>query len=175
MRAYSEHLNRIQYIKNNIENEILWVRKVFFKDVLSNKRLNEVVDEHNIPLVRIWYKELGKEYDEVSTLKKSDFAIWELNRLNKESKEVNEQNMAYVRLRTKCPTEVIEEIMTVMDLVYMFCGRREFDSTDPECVRQYCNVYMADIVYNSNELLNKFLIPINEVVEVAKKDREANK
>ena len=83
--------------------------------------------------------------------------------------------MDYVRLRTKCPTEVIEEIMTVMDLVYMFCGRSEFDSTDPECVRQYCNVYMADIVYNSNELLNKFLIPINEVVEVAKKDRETNK
>ena len=170
MRAYSEHLNRIQYIKNNIENEILWVRKVFFKDVLSNKRLNEVVDEHNIPLVRIWYKELGKEFDEVSTLKKSDFAIWELNRLNEESKEVQEQNLSYVMLRTKCPKEIVQEIMRAMDIVYMFCGIKEYDSTDPECVRRYCNIYMADHVYNSNDLFNKLMVPVNEIVNMLKSE-----
>lgn len=175
MRAYAEHLDKIQYIRNDIENEILWVRKVFFKDVLSNKRLPEVVDEYNIPLVQIWYKELGKELDDVSSLKKSDNAIWELNRLNKKSKELEEQNVGYVIEKTKCPKDVVLEIMTAMDIVYMFCGRREFDSSDQECVRQYCNVYMADYVYNTNELLNKFLVPINEVVEVAKKEMKDNK
>ena len=38
-----------------------------------------------------------------------------------EPKAIEEQNMAYVMLRTKCPREVVLEIMTVMDLVYMFC------------------------------------------------------
>ena len=170
MRAYSEHLNKIQYVKNNIENEILWVRKVFFKDVLSDRRLPEVVEEYKIPLIQIWYNELGKELDEVSSLKKGDTAIWELNVLNEDNKEIEEQNINYVIEKTKCPKEVVAEIMTVMDLVYMFCGRREYDSSDVEFVRQYCNVYMADHVYNSNELLSKFLVPINEVVEVAKKD-----
>ncbi len=175
MRAYSEHLNKIQYVKNNIENEILWVRKVFFNDVLSDKRLQEVVDEYNMPLIKIWYQELGKEIDVVSMLKKSDDAIWELNRLNENSKEIIEQNLAYVMLRTKCPKEVVLEIMSAMDLVYMFCGRREYDSSDVEYVRQYCNVYMADHVYNSNELLNKLMTPINEVVEIAKKDFNKDK
>ena len=175
MRAYFEHLNKIQYVKNSIENEILWVRKVFFKDVFSDRRLYDVVEEYNMPLVQIWYKELGKELDEVSTLKKSDAAIWELNRLNENSKEIADQNMAYVMVRTKCPKEVISEIMNVMDIVYVFCGKREYDSSDPEYVRQYCNIYMADHVYNSNELQNKFMIPINEVVEVVKKDLNTNK
>lgn len=175
MRAYSKHLDKIQYVRNSIENEILWVRKVFFKDVLSNKRLPEVVDEYNLPLVQIWYKELGKELGDVTSLKKSDLAIWELNRLNGKSKELDEQNINLVIEKTKCPKEVILEIMTAMDLVYMFCGRREYDSSDFEFVRQYCNVYMADHVYNTNELLNKFLVPINEVVEVAKKEMKDNK
>lgn len=170
MRAYSEHLNKIQYVKNNIENEILWVRKIFFKDVLSDRRLPEVVKEYKMPLVKIWYQELGKEFDEISILKKSDNAIWELNVLNEDNKEIEEQNIKYVIEKTKCPKEIILEIMNVMDLVYMFCGRREFDSSDAEYVRQYCNVYMADYTYNSNELLGKFLVPINEVVEIAKKD-----
>ena len=170
MAAYSEHLDKIQYIKNSLENEIVWLRSVFFDDVFNDISLVDLVEKHNKPLIKIWFEGTGRELTNKKFLKKSDSAIWELNRLNEESKEVQEQNLTYVMLRTKCPKEIVQEIMRAMDIVYMFCGIKEYDSTDPECVRRYCNIYMADHVYNSNDLFNKLMVPVNEIVNMLKSE-----
>jgi hypothetical protein len=170
MESNKKYVNKIQQIRNTLENEILWIRQVFFKDVLSNKRLKDVVDEYNMPLLKIWYKEIGKEIRNPNLLNKTDAAIWELNRLNKETKEIEKYNLNFVIEKTKCPKEIVVEIMRAMDIIYIFCGKKQFDPTDQEYLRQYCNIFMADLAYNSNELQNKFMAPINEVVLDIKND-----
>jgi hypothetical protein len=174
MESNKKYVNKIQQIRNTLENEILWIRQVFFKDVLSNKRLKDVVDEYNMPLLKIWYKEIGKEIRNPNLLNKTDAAIWELNRLNKETKEIEKHNIEFVMERTKCPKEIVVEIMRSMNIIYKFCGKKQFDPSDSEYIRQYCNIYLADIAYNTNELQNRFMVPINEVVELVKKDININ-
>lgn len=171
MKTYKEHLDKIQYVRNSLENEILWIRKIFFNDIFVELNWRDVVEERKLPLIKIWYQELGKEIPEQLNVKKSDAAIWELNTFGNEKREVEMESVEYVSQKTKCPTEVVLEIMKAMDIVYLFCGKREYDSTDKDYVRQYCNVYMADAVYKTNELFNKLIVPINEVMEQGKKDR----
>ena len=174
MQINSEYVNKLQNMRNTLENEILWIRKVFFKDVFSNKRLYDVVDEYNMPLLKVWFQEVGKEISSTTLFNKTDNAIWELNRLNKEAKEIEKHNIEFVMERTKCPKEIVVEIMRSMNIIYKFCGKKQFDPSDSEYIRQYCNIYLADIAYNTNELQNRFMFPINEVVELVKKDININ-
>ena len=44
MKTYKEHLDKIQYVRNSLENEILWIRKIFFNDIFEELNWRDIVE-----------------------------------------------------------------------------------------------------------------------------------
>ena len=171
---YSEHIEAVKYVRDSIEKEIRWLKNIFFSDILEDMSLKESVKEYKMPLIYIWYKESGKDIPEKAFMDKIDKAVWELNVLGEVNQKQQKKTITDVATKTKCPREVIYAIMEAMDLVYEFSGNRKFDSTDGDNIRGYCNLYMADYVHKTTNLLLKMLIPVNDALEQVKIDFKKN-